>query len=284
MLMATGRDRPAILAALAPGYSRLFDRALAVLAADDRVRAVWVSGSIARGDADLASDLDLIVTVADDEHSSFASGWRTWLAAITDTVLAKPLVFAPGSFCAVTPDWHRLDVVVERTSDVAATALRTRIAVLDRDGLAHVVPPESAPAGPSPEKIAALAEEFLRIHGLLPVVVARRDWLLGVEGVHSLRSLLYQLFVEASAPHASTGVKRWSEKLTPEHRRTLESLPTGSATRDGVIAGHLALADAFRRHVPDICARHGVPWPARLERATFAHVERQLRELAVLAV
>lgn len=281
MLITTGRKRPATLAALGPGYSRLFDRVLAVLAADDRVRAVWVSGSVARGDADLASDLDLIVTVADDEHAGFAAGWRTWLAAITDTVLARPLPFAPGSFYAVTPDWHRLDVVVERASDVAVTMLRARIAVLDRDDLADVLPLEAAPPGPSPEKIAALVEEFLRIHGLLPVIVARRDWLLGVEGVHTLRSLLYQLFVEASAPHASTGVKRWSEKLAAEHRLLLEALPTGSATREGVVDGHLALVGAFRHVLPGICERHGVPWPARLERATIAHVERQLGELAV---
>lgn len=279
MLMMTGRERPAVIEALAEGYGRLFERTLAVLAADERVRAVWLSGSVARGDADAASDLDFIVTVADEAHAAFAREWRSWLGSITDPVLAKPLAFAPGSFYAVTPDWHRLDVVVEKVSEVPTSFFRTRIAVLDRDGLAGSLPSEAQPSGPSPEKVASLVEEFLRIHGLLPVIVLRRDWLLGVEGVHTLRSLLHQIFVEASAPHPVTGLKRWSDKLDPRHRAVLEALPTGEATRSGVVEGHLALVGAFRAHVPEICERLGVEWPHRFERATYAHVERQLREL-----
>ena len=279
MLMMTGRERPAVIEALAPGYRRLFERALAVLAADERVRAVWLSGSVARGDADLASDLDLIVTVGDDVHAGFADEWRTWLAAITDTVLAKPLAFAPGSFYSVTPDWHRLDVVVERVSDIDSTFFRVRTAVLDRDGLASRVPPPDQPPGPSAKKIAELVEEFLRIHGLLPVIVLREDWLLGVEGVHTLRSLLYQLFVESNAPHPTTGVKRWSAKLTDDQRGVLEAMPTGEASQQGVIEGHLALVGAFREHVPAICDRLGITWPDRLERATYAYVARQLEAL-----
>jgi predicted nucleotidyltransferase len=279
MLMMTGRERPAVIEALAPGYGRLFERTLAVLAADERVRAVWLSGSVARGEADAGSDLDFIVTVSDDEHASFAAEWQTWLAAITDTVLAKPLGFAPGSFYSVTPDWHRLDVIVERAGDVGHSMFRTRQAVLDRDGLASLVPAEEPAPAPSAEKVGALVEEFLRSYGLLPVVVARGDWLAGLEGLHLLRTTLYWLFVEASAPHRVTGAKRMSEKLSVEHRRVLEGLPTGEATREGVIEGHLALVGAFREHIPAVCERLGAPWPHRFERATYAHVERQLEEL-----
>lgn len=277
--MMTGRERPAVIEALAPGYTRLFERALAVLAADERVRAVWLSGSVARGDADHASDLDLIVTVADAHHSAFAAEWPEWLAAITDTVLAKPLPFAPGSFSAVTPDWHRIDVVVEKASDVGGSPIRTRIAVLDRDGLAECVRPEVPAAGPSPERLQSLVEEFLRMYGLLPVVLARRDWLAGLEGVHALRSVLYEVFVESNAPQPVTGAKRRSEKLTDEHRRVLAALPTGESSRRGIVEAHLALLDAFQAHARPICEQSGVRWPERLERATYAHVERQLEEL-----
>lgn len=274
--MMTGRERPAVIAVLAEGYSRLFDRTLAVLGADERVRAVWLSGSVARGDADAASDLDFIVTVDDSAHAGFAAEWRDRLGLITDTVLAKPLGFAPGSFYCVTPDWLRLDVVVEKVSDLPSTFLRTRLAVLDRDGLAVAVPEPDAPAGPSPQTMENLVQEFFRIHGLLPVIVTRQDWLLGVEGVHTLRTLLYQLFVEANAPHPTTGLKKWSGKLTDEQRRLLESLPTGEASRTAVIDGHRQLVAAFRQWAPQLCERMGVAWPSRLEQATLQHVERQL--------
>ena len=48
--------------------------------ADERVRAMWLSGSLGRGDADAMSDLDLIVAVADDALPEFAAQWQDWLA------------------------------------------------------------------------------------------------------------------------------------------------------------------------------------------------------------
>jgi len=63
----------AAVAVLPETYRHLFERAVAVLGADERVRALWLSGSLARGVADAASDLDLIVAVADDELDGFAT-------------------------------------------------------------------------------------------------------------------------------------------------------------------------------------------------------------------
>ena len=82
--------RPDILQVLEPGYDALFDRAVEVFAADQRVRAMWLSGSLGRGDADAMSDLDLIVAVADDALPEFAASWRDWLARITPTLIAVP--------------------------------------------------------------------------------------------------------------------------------------------------------------------------------------------------
>ena len=92
------------------------------------------------GSADAASDLDLIVAVADDELDGFATAWEDWLAAITPTVLAKPLPFAPGSFYAVTAERDRLDVVVEPAGATGGSLFPTRIVVFDRDGLDAEVP------------------------------------------------------------------------------------------------------------------------------------------------
>src|SRR6202035_3248821 len=71
--------RPAALAALPEGYGPLFDRAAAVFEADGRVRAMWLHGALARGQADAASDLDISVAIADDGFDGFAASWRGWL-------------------------------------------------------------------------------------------------------------------------------------------------------------------------------------------------------------
>ena len=58
---------------LPDGYRHLLDRAIDVLGADRRVEAMWVHGSVARGDADALSDLDVIVAVADDDLPASAT-------------------------------------------------------------------------------------------------------------------------------------------------------------------------------------------------------------------
>ena len=132
-------------------YLRLFDRARARFESDERFRALWLAGSLARGTADAASDLDLILTVADDHHQELARSWRDWLGDITPTVLAEELPFAPGSFYCVTPDYERLDIVLEPVSVTATTHFPRRVPVFDHDDLARRLP-EAGPGPPASSK------------------------------------------------------------------------------------------------------------------------------------
>src|SRR5690606_30329226 len=122
---------PPGLDVLPTGYRQLFDRLLAVCRADERIRGVWLTGSLARGVADAGSDLDVVVAVRDADVAGFAEHWREWLAGIIPTVLARPLPFAPGSFFSLTPECLRLDVVVEAVSAVPDSNIRFRSVVLD---------------------------------------------------------------------------------------------------------------------------------------------------------
>jgi len=260
------------LDALSAGYHALFENARRVCEADERVRAMWLSGSLARGDADAGSDLDLLVAVRDDAVEEFARGWREWLARITPTVIARPLPFLPGSFYSVTPGRERLDVVVEPVSKLGSSFFRTRRLVFDRDGLDARIPAAQPPPGPSRERIGFLIEEFFRDYGMSDVVAARRDLLLGNEATHLVRSLLYQLFCEANAPLAPRGVKQWSAKLTAAQRELLERLPTGGSDFAAMLAAHEAVSQAFAASARKIAAAHGVVWPEELEAATRRHL------------
>lgn len=120
--------RPAALAALPGSYGPLFDRAAAVFEADERVRAMWLHGALARGQADAASDMDISVAIADD---GFAASWRDWLAAITPALTARPI--AAGSFYALTPIVRALRrhrragrQAIDHASDQATCRLRSR--------------------------------------------------------------------------------------------------------------------------------------------------------------
>ena len=248
----------------------MLDRFLTHCRGDDRVRAVWLGGSLARGDADRSSDLDVMIAVADEHFDAFVSEWKEWLAAITETVIARALPFAPGSFYSVTPTMERLDVITERVSTLANTYHRTRLVVLDKDDCARLIPAPALAGGPSPLTIAGIVEEFFRDYAMFDVVVDRQDWLLGLEAISVVRGLLYKLFVEANAPLPATGVKRWSDKLTEPQRAVLESLPAARARRDEVMAVHEHVALVFVAEARRVCAAVGTPWPHDLQELVCA--------------
>jgi hypothetical protein len=261
--------RPPALAVLPPGYGPLFDRAAALFAADDRVRAMWVHGAMARGAADAGSDLDASVAVRDADYSAFSAEWRTWLAAITPTLAARKI--SDGSFYALTTTCERFDVISEPVSQVSGTFLSRRIVVFDKDGLDQVIPPPSDPL-PSAGGITYLIEETLRQAANFPIVIVRRDWLLGVIAVQQVQLFLYQLFAEANKPMPPTGPKQWSSKLTPRQRRLLEALPVAAPAEQSVKNAREATFTLFFAEAPAIARSNGVAWPDELEAAVRAYL------------
>jgi hypothetical protein len=272
---------PGALRALPGGYRSLLRRLVDAAVADDRVRAVWLGGSLGRGVADAGSDLDVILTVADDSFDEFAADWRGWLARVTPTVLARELPGLPGSWYSLTPACERLDVVTERAGAEPWRGRRDRLLVFDRDGAfgsaAGPPVPAALPAGPDPGRLAEIVEEFFRQQAIFPAaVVARGDWLLGVVGIQQVHLMLYQLFVESNQPLPLMGIKQWSAKLTPRQRECLEALPPPAPRRDTVLQAMRAAAAAFRAQAREILDAHQVPWPDALDTAVTAYQAREL--------
>jgi predicted nucleotidyltransferase len=204
------------------GYSQLFDAASEVFAADERVRGAWVHGSVARGDADAASDLDVIVAVADDDLPSFAAGWRERLAAVTDTVMARPSFGSNGSWLAVTPRGERFDLWVEAASQVAVSPVRDRRPIFDRDALSAVVPAPPAPAPRDEDVLNRLRGSYIAVAAAVPLA----DDLFLHQLIWTLRWVLYNAYVELNRPLPATlGLKQWSAKLTAAQRATFLHLP-----------------------------------------------------------
>jgi hypothetical protein len=225
------------LAVLDPAYEALYQ---AVLAAASRagVRRVTFGGSLGRRDDDRYSDLDLAFIVDDPEAVDAAAIIRD----ATPTVLLRRVPF--GAF-SITPDWLRVDVVVTNGDEPQ---------------------PAHAP------DLVGLAEEFLRVLGLLPIVIGRGEWIVASDGAWLLRTLLVQLLLAGNGEAIVTGVKRLNSKLTDEQRRVVEGLPPIVAERHSAIASHVAAAEAFLPRARALIAE----WPEELERAARAHLRREL--------
>lgn len=264
-----------VIEVLPPSYQDLFVRARAHLRDDDRVRAMWLGGSLARGTADEASDLDLILAVSDAVFDDFTSSWKEWLGSITPTVLAAELPFVKGIIYSVTPGFERLDVVVEPVSKLPETPHRYRSLVFDKDQLADRVPEPSPGPGPSKSTVEALITEYFRTNAVETILV-RDDWLLAREHIHAVTSLIFRLLTEANAPLPPMGVKQWSTKLTPAQATALAGLPTDCHDLETLRDAHLRLATVFINNAVDLADQLGCSWPHELEAAAAAHLQRHL--------
>jgi hypothetical protein len=268
---------PAPLAVLVPSYRAIFDRLLAVCEGDERIRALWLSGSLAKGTADGGSDLDCLLAIRDRDLDGFAASWREWLATITPTLLARELPFAPGSFYSTTTGCERLDVVCEPVSKLPSSRHRYRRVVFDRDGLDAAVPaPEPAP-GPNLDRLRWTVEEFLRIEAIAPFMLnQRRDYLCVARGVQDLQGMLYQVFVECNQPQPPMGVKQWSAKLTPEQQRILTALPPAVPEPGSIVVALRAVVDAMRTAGRAAVTACGCDWPADLDDGVQRFFDRSL--------
>jgi predicted nucleotidyltransferase len=244
----------------------MVERIAGILQEDERVRAAWLCGSRARGTDDEYSDIDIWLVVRPADFAQFIDDWPNVSDKISPTVLRQRVGKRPV-FNHITPEWLRFDVSIGTPQDVPKRSRTTVRLLFDLDGLDAKLGPSRGPLPPDATKVRALITEFLRVLGLLPVVAGRGEYVVGASGVGLLRDMLIQLMLEDVAV-ADRGGALHLRGLLPEARlQALRDLPPITATREAVIAGHLACTRLFLPIARDLSERAGVPWPAELERA-----------------
>ena len=132
------------------------------------------------------------------------------------------------------------------------------------------------PLQPSPVVIERLTMEFLRVLGLLVVVVGRKDYIAAASGATLLRNFLIQLMVEDVAVPDRGGALHQSALLPQHHREQLYSLPAIAANSEAVIAAHVECAKVFLPLARQLTTRCDVGWPHALEDATRAYLSAEL--------
>ncbi len=249
-----------LLADLPDSYHRLARALIEAAAAEPGIRALWLHGAHARGEADAGSDLDLLATV----DAPFA--WRDFLGARTRLVLARELPHGGGF--AITAEGVRVDLSVESVADVSSGNLWPRIPLVDKDCLVDREVPAPEAAGPDPARITALVEEALRQQTNFPTVLVRRDWLLGVVAVQQLQMLLYELFWEANKPAPVRGLKQWRIRLTDAQATVMQAFPAPHADEESVRSAQRAAFATFLTEARAITVVHDAVWPDDLAEVT----------------
>lgn len=248
-----------------------------MLTEDPRILGAWLWGSFSRGSGDAYSDLDFYVVVGDDDHSTIVDRWEELIDRISATLskCVRPFGNTP-ILSAITPEWQRFDLILVPLAEIGRPRHRPWLLLFDRADVDRRLGPVSPAPLVSPNGLLPLVENFFWVLGMLTVPLGRQDFLLGIEGAMLLRRTLVDLMlIENGSDEASTFWR--NQSLSPEQRRSLESLPPLAATRESVIAHHVACWRVFQPLARRVLEQKRLAYPDQLEKATLA----QLRQIGM---
>ena len=223
-----------------------------------------MSGSLANGDADEFSDLDLVV-LADEPLIDAA---RRVIETVEDIIIAYEL--PPGGtpfiLSVVTSAWHRVDIAF--ASDPPPGTLPVYPADLEVAPAVEIGPPE-----PNAESVSRIVAEFFRILGLSVVVLGRGDVHAAREGADLLRRHLIDILL-LDGRKSRPGPKKLRNVLSDEQQFVLRSLPSLRDDERAVREFSAAVDDVFTPRARTLLESLDGEWPAEVESATRRYLER----------
>jgi len=254
----------------------LIDRISALLRDEPRVGAAWLSGSLGKGQGDAFSDVDFLAAVPDGAAAAVSADLAQRLSSVTTPVLVNNL-FGGRVLNVITEDWQRFDISFTEDRELVfhdANGLKQLFNRIDR----HPPAQPERHYRTSPETLRKLVEEFIRVCGLTPVAVGRREYLLMLAGAQLLRQMTVDLMLEENgiSPAARGGALHRNPFLSDEQRAALEGAPPLVATQGSAIEAHLYLAAVFLPRARRLANEIGMDWPTAFEGATRRHLKMAL--------
>lgn len=252
----------------------LLARIETLLRAEPRVDAAWLAGSLGRGGGDAWSDIDTLVLAKDAAEAA---------AALTERIKAEidpPLLNIHGwgrVLSVVTEDWQRFDITVLQGDEIERYD-SAKLTLLFNRGTRE---PPRHPATTyrcAPQTLRALVIEFIRVIGLTPVAMGRKEFELALTGIDILRRSTLDLMLEENgiAPGDRGGALHRNDMLTAEQQADFKTIPAQAATEESVLAANAAYARIFLPRAKRLAAAIGMDWPERFEQATRRHLKKTL--------
>lgn len=251
------------------------EQASVVLRQDDRIRILWLTGSLAKGTADAQSDVDLRVAVQAADFATIHQWWQDLLTQVAPLVWKYRWPGPPDEAIlgAITADYLRFDVVAQSVRDTKPRTLEAARLIFDKDGEAeHFLLTTPSPHDPYAH-LSILVEDYIRLLGMLPIVVERNDVPIGMEGQLALHSMLISLLLlENGIDRMTTSKRHVAAFLTQEQHAILAQVPSLAPTMDSLIQGRLAYGRLFLPRAQRLMKAHGQIYPEAFEAATKRHL------------
>jgi hypothetical protein len=252
------------------------ERAAAALNQDARVRVLWLTGSLASGAADAYSDVDMRAAVQTEDFATIEAWWPELIERVSPTVWKRrwPGPAHEAIISAISSDYMRFDLVVQSVADTQPRSLEAVRVLFDKDGIAQhfnlTTPAQYNPLA----SLSYVVEEFIRLLGMLPIVVGRDDIPIGMEGQMGCHSLLLSLLLmENGIDRMAMGKRHVAKFLTDEQRDLLNSIPPLAATMESIIQDRIAYAQIFLPRARRLMAANQIAYPEAFELATRQYLK-----------
>ncbi len=258
---------------------------LPALYSEPWLKAIWLSGSFARGDADRWSDLNLHLLVDDDRAATLQAdltaildgalplGWHHSLEAAE---LIKGLTFVENGLDAhggVAFDlrWTDLGRLQNQLERYRPLRLLFAHPALPADLYDFLSAPRPALSAPDAEIIAATLAYFWVQLARLPAALNRGEDLAAQQLVAESRRALTDLVVALNGAHRPASVARINQYLGPAQLDAFQkTLPAAEITPALWIGQAVALIVLYRWYAPQLVEIYGVAYPHALERTALA--------------
>lgn len=214
----------------------LIDKITKSLESDDRIAAAWLSGSLGGGQGDEWSDVDVLALARGASALDVGRHYAANPNAIVETVFVQPLYGGAVVHC-ITPDWQRFDLSFVDAPLLGRYDLK-KLKPLFSKGMVDPLPPSSVPPGlpPQGERVLASINEFIRVLGLLPLVIGRKDYVNAFTGIGHLRTRFIDLLIEENgiSPAERGGALHLNRLLTADQQnvRSVAARERHARTRD----------------------------------------------------
>lgn len=239
---------------------------------DERIRSVWLEGSLARGLADDWSDIDLHLEVREPEN--FAA--IEWLDSQVHLVLADAIPGLMGAFICLTSEWIHIDLNVH-SSENELPSNGTRRILLDRDALMQDRPNEQHHPG-QPFFPAQDVQIFLYFLGKTVASVHRGDLIALAQATAVMRDrLLVNLLLAENGIRSETVNKRIGHYLSKKQLQCLQEVPAFGFSELSIREAQQSMATVYLGRARMLAEECAASWPSELEQATKELLHRELQ-------
>lgn len=243
------------------------------LQSQSETKAIFLSGSHANGLADDYSDIDMVAVANDGPSEGISGAFCAAVTQISPIVMIRDRKPIPSLINIITEDWTRIDLLILKPDQLGRYSNADLLPFFDPENL-HATLPRPQQAKPDPRRLKFQIEEFIRIFGLLCLVLGRKEYLNGLAGLSHLRNIIVELMIEDTATPNRGGALHLNRLITDAQKEALAALPPALPERESLIETHLAYAMTFFPLARKLATDHSVAWPIEFETSTWLMLER----------